>query len=288
MIITRLIGGLGNQLFQYAYGLHLANKYQQDLKLDIDYYDTIQRGVTARSFSLHSLIDSLPIATKQDKQHLRLSNQMFPVLRKLHRFGIHFHPHYYLETQEFTVNYPEAVHRKGIYVDGFWQHIEYVQAVKSQLLEQVHADVPLAMQQYLSGANCFVAVHIRRGDYVMHPTHPVLTVGYYHQSLQLLKDQLPQNTCVLVFSDDIAWAKQNLEFNSVSLAARFVETGTDVEQFLLMKSCQHFIIANSTFSWWAACLGQQAHSQVFVPSFWISKPQFELKALYSPTWKVVT
>lgn len=152
----------------------------------------------------------------------------------------------------------KSIPNENLYFPGDWSHYELISKVANlnSIFKQI--DTPFSEEyqklKMLIHASNSVGVHIRRGDYVNNPlvalNHQVLPIEYYHNSISAITEQVPKRK-LFFFSDDINWVKQNLKYEG----AVYIDNTTDqFEDFALMRACQHFIVANSTFSWWAATL----------------------------------
>jgi hypothetical protein len=248
MIITKLQGGLGNQLFQWAYGKYLSVKYQTPLYLDLDYYINSNQIDTKREFSLskfsnleHSILPNKNISSwsTENKYRILTLNDNF-IFSEL--------------------NYDQNSH---YCLQGYWQSEKYFSSISHLIKDSLkpnYSTIDKLNQKYPIDKNC-VSIHIRRTDYVTsNGYHPVQSIDYYQKAISIIGDY----DYLLVFSDDIEWCKNNLKFDKMV----FIEGNDDVDDLFLMSLCKHNIIANSTFSWWGAWLNNNPHKKVIVPTKW--------------------
>jgi hypothetical protein len=135
-----------------------------------------------------------------------------------------------------------------------------------------------------------VSLHIRRGDYVSNrkniETHGVLGIDYYKRALNFMKEKV-KNPQVFVFSDDIPWARENLE---TDLSLHFMDDNgveRNYEDLRLMSNCKYHIIANSSFSWWGAWLGKFPDKQIYAPRNWFNSSDNDTKDLIPETWDLI-
>jgi hypothetical protein len=238
MIISKLQGGLGNQLFQWAYGKALAVKYDTNLFLDTSFYSN-QIGNTPRVYEL----DKFPNIIYQNPD---------------------IEPKKTIMVVD-NFNYSELLYNENhnYHLNGFWQSEKYFSNISDLIREQLQptTETLKKLKQYINGKS--ISLHVRRTDYVTsNGFHPVQTLEYYNKALEIIGnyDQL------LVFSDDINWCKENLNYENVL----FIENQDNVEDLWLMSLCDHNIIANSSFSWWGAWLNNK-DKIVIAPKKWFGE-----------------
>jgi hypothetical protein len=141
----------------------------------------------------------------------------------------------------------------NICLNGYFQSEKYFSHCRGIILYYFGAHKPLVD---------YVSVHVRRGDYLKYPTkHPIPSLNYYKGAFGLF----PEGTVFMVFSDDIAWCKENINFSNNIL---FSESKSEIEDLHLMSRCKHHIIANSSFSWWGAWLCTNPNKIIVRPSVW--------------------
>lgn len=283
MIIARITGGLGNQMFQYAAGLALASRHQAPLILDISGYEEYP----LRTFDLPEVFDIEPeIATLKILQSF-LPEKQNRLYRKLHPAPhggktTFREPHFHVTEQFHSL--PDFT-----YLDGYWQSEQYFSEIKEEIRSQFKLNVNLSaeQQQLLEEISIHesVAVHVRRGDYVSdakaNSYHGLLTPAYYEGAIKELRAIQPE-TRFFFFSDDIAWVREN--FADVE-NAHFSDEYEQQIDLLLMKSCKHQIIANSSFSWWGGWLNENPGKKVIAPAQWFDKVSHDTRDLLPKSWK---
>lgn len=284
MIIIKLSGGLGNQLFQYALGRHLAVLNQAVLKLDTSLLDT-SHSWTYRTYALESFNIQAVKATQQEINQLAGKWGGW-----LHRFRKFFQlkSSIYFKEPHFHFYLPVLSLQDGVYLDGCWQSEKYFAAVAGLIREDLTLIVPFS--NYLetlknSILQCTsVSVHIRRGDYTTSSKAnrylKPCEADYYQKAIDYLAKRIV-NPVLFVFSDDVKWAKTNLKFD---FPTQYIEGNSAPEDLLLMASCQHQIIANSTFSWWGAWLNGHPNKIIIAPQKWFSTERFDTKDLLPESW----
>lgn len=291
MIIAKLIGGLGNQMFQYAAGRYLAYLHQTELYVDISYLNKNPNGAyTKRDLELSVFNLDLKIATPEDieKFNIESSNKYSRALQR--HLPILFTNLYAAESgiqyQKEFLNYP-----KNTYLDGFWQSERYFKPIEALLLKEFTPKESLNTdnQNWLNQINASesVSIHLRRGDYISNKNaqqyHGNLGLDYYKNALNLIKETHDKFE-VFVFSDDLDWCKENLK---IDLPTYFVDTNQKQNfhfDMFLMSHCKHNIIANSSFSWWAAWLNQNQGKKVIAPANWFADKSLNTKDLIPSSW----
>jgi glycosyl transferase family 11 len=286
MIIVRCMGGLGNQMFQYALGRCLAIRHRETLRLDLSLY----QGRPLRSFELDHYAVKYRKATLCDLgrfvnlgSRVRILSAPWRLLdrgrcRVVHERFFHFDP---------------TVLESGNHVllEGYWQSASYFESIASDLRKELTPTAALeeaeaALAARIAAANA-VAIHVRGGDYLSDPaanrTLGACPPEYYRAALAHVRDRI-QNPTVFVFSDDPARARSVIP---VDAGITFVEGGMESRAWVdqhLMSRCRHQVIANSTFSWWAAWLNPFAGKIVVAPREWFRNGASDTRDLFPPNW----
>jgi len=271
MIITRIIGGLGNQMFQYAIAKAIAKKRADEFKLDISFYPK----QTLRKYELNQFNIEENIAN--DYEIIKLAgneNTWFKIKRKL---GLNpKRPKSYFEEKETAVFDKEVFeYQEDIYLDGYWQNEKYFNDIRDEILKDftLKNDISKEAKKYLEDIknSQSVSLHVRRGDYVQNAhtnsVHGTCDLEYYQKAIKHIEQNI-ENPNFYIFSDDIAWCKENFGFLENKV---FVDdTKSTFDDLELMKNCKHNIIANSTFSWWGAWLNESHEKVVVAPKRWFA------------------
>lgn len=268
MIIVHLMGGLGNQLFQYSFGRNIALKNNCELKLDISSYENYEwHEYSLAPFNVEATIASTHEIKKLHEKHNRLFNK---ILRKTINKGI-------IKYIEKSISFnDEYLHiQSPAFLSGYWQSEKYFIENKSIITNELTIKVPASdeNQKLLNDINnCnAVSLHIRRGNYVsVKEFNQVLgtcSLEYYASAIKYIEERLP-NPVFYVFSDDITWAKQNLLSEHKFVFVDINDAKHDYEDVRLMQHCKHHILANSTFSWWGAWLNKSPEKIIIAPEQW--------------------
>lgn len=274
MVISRLIGGLGNQMFQYAAGRSLAIANNCELKLDVSGYKnyTLHNGYELNLFKIQAGIATDVEISDLVKSRSRLSRFISKKLKLKNKSHL-IEKNFGYDSSFFEI-------KRYVYIDGYWQSYQYFESIKSQLKLELTPATPLSgLNLTISKqiANCnSVSLHIRRGDYVSNleanKTHGFIGIEYYNKAISLIHE-LVLHPHFFVFSDDIAWARKNLGLIVNVIFVGHNQGSTSFEDMRLMSLCQHHIIANSSFSWWGAWLNTSPNKIVIAPKQWFANRQ---------------
>lgn len=254
-IACQLVGRLGNEMFQIAHSFAQAKTHNRQFVAPLrdtdaaDYQDNVFRGVNFALDTLRHLTDVAFIQT----------------------------PFMYEPTAP-------AVDKPTVFV-GFCQSSKFFhphEAAVKELFSPTEEFKAKCVQEYpeVLDPDC-VAINVRRGDYLTQPeNHPVVTREYIHSAFK----RIPNPGPVLVVSDDIPWCREHIQLPGQVTFVNYVTW----EALWLLSMCRHFVISNSTFSWWGAYLGEKPGSVVVAPSVWFgpgvhSRGHFETD-IYQPNW----
>jgi hypothetical protein len=286
MVITRLIGGLGNQMFQYAAARQLAESHRVTLKLDITGF----REYTRRKYELDHFNIRAEIATDAELSAFKGDNLAASYFRR--SFG-RFLPYRNRYIRERFFHYDPAIARFGgnIYLDGYWQCEKYFRDIADIIRRELtvrhdpdHSNKALAAE--ITAVNA-VSLHIRRGDYVSDPVthqyHGVCTLEYYQRAVALIADAIAKPH-FFVFSDDPDWVRRNLKLKYPSTCVSGNGPEKSYEDLRLMSLCKHHIIANSSFGWWGAWLNNKAGKIVVAPNKWFRDSKIDTSDLIPGGW----
>ena len=282
MKIVKVIGGLGNQMFQFALYKALQKQHPDErILLDLHCFNGYHkhRGfeiakVFGASSEKATLIEVAQLAYPYPNfQTWRIGSRILPSRKTMLQ-----------EKPDFTFE-PTAVSIKGnMYYDGYWQHEEYFKAIRDELLNiysfpKLHDEQNQKAAQLVSSTNS-CSIHIRRGDYLTDPLRKgTIGTDYAVKAIKKIKSlEKPETWCI--FSDDIDWCKQNLSdmFDDTNVLYIDWNKGErSINDMHLMSLCRHHIIANSSFSWWGAWLSKQQESTTIAPDKWMN-----MKGVCSP------
>jgi len=281
-IIVKLSGGLGNQLFQYAIGKTLATLNNTSLLLDLNGFDQQPTTNTPRQYALKPFRISEPAATSDDLR--RFVPSKFKWLNRIKKYK------YVVETNyEFD---PGVLRLRGqMYLMGYWQSPKYFTTIIDDLRHNLTLRSGLSPSAKVIAEKMTttqaVSLHVRRGDYVSNPTtnqyHGLCNLEYYQAAIHYIC-QLVDSPTFFIFSDDIHWAKEHLPLSQDQACYVSAEQLPDYEELMLMKACQHNIIANSSFSWWGAWLNPNPNKVVIAPKKWFNNETINTTDLLPVEW----
>lgn len=274
-LVMRLFGGLGNQLFQYAF-LFALSREEAAARLEASSYEYDDK----RACELHHFNISLPVEGDPPEWAFRKS-RIPACLRSL--FSASKYPH--LREEEHHgfnpgLSIPPLC---NTYFKGYFQSEQYFVRQAAQLRREFHLKIPLTPEntRILEEIRscCSIALHIRRTDYLANPYLSPPPLEYYLRSMAEMEGRLraagipPESLRYFIFSDDMAWARENLRPAPSHVHVDI--NGKDAGYFdlELMKNCRHHIIANSTFSWWGAWLNEHAEKIVIAPRIWFNRKE---------------
>lgn len=297
MIVVRLRAGLGNQMFQYAFGRRLAIANDTELKLDTTWYGKkFLSGITERACNLPHFDIKADIATKHDLRRIfnikgipipriavhslnRLSEKENPLPAEVApRLSARLFNYYWEIRSEDPPSddpswpysrrfYPEILELEGeVYLAGFWESWRYFDDIASELRDDFTVVDPLRGKNKTIAENIAegrsVGIHVRRGDKARDGAG--LPPTYYDEARELIQQSV-ESPSFFVFSNDHSWAEANLNFGPSTTFVKHNDGTTDYEDLRLLRHCDHQIIANSSFSWWGAWLNENPDKLVYYP-----------------------
>ncbi len=275
MITVKLKGGLGNQLFQYAYGRAVSLKLETPLVLDISGYEDQSEIDTERAFQLAGFNLQATISDKSSEDKVGFFKKIISNFQNKIKNTLNPYNGYVFDPKNLNV-------KDGSHLDGYWQSEKYFTDIETTLRYDLALKGKLSgkaklfkerIKQVEDNGGVSASVHIRRGDYITskyaNSYHGSLDMNYYQKAISTLQAKLCGKQLILfIFSDDIAWVKENLKTDVPYVCVSRPEI-LDQEDLILMSSCNHNIIANSSFSWWGAWLNPRKDKIVIAPKRWV-------------------
>lgn len=295
MIIVKLMGGLGNQMFQYAFGQELALLYNESVCYDIDSFSKDkQRNLAISNFDIEPITDWHDLDIELDtKKKIWRKEKIYHVVQKLVRilkrderigqklFYRYAKEGYYFNFDPYYYQLP-IVNRNVKVAYGYFQGEEYFKHCAEKIKKQFKVRIALSLEEekwmnQIKESNA-VAVHIRAGDYhsIKNRRFDVCTIEYFENGIKYFKQHLV-NPVFYIFTNDVNLVKNKYNFPD---DVRFIEGMNDYQDMRLMMECRHFLISNSTFSWWASYLAAYEEKQIIVPKKWL-RTQHDEFAIYN-------
>ena len=296
MVIVKLQGGLGNQMFQYAAARSVIKSVDSTVICDHTFLETHAEdslNFTARQYELN--IFKKCKARKAKFWQLKLIFDhclFFRVIRGIFNLKIK----YVRQHGDRYTSIPLRQHNELLYLDGYFQSGKYFSEYREAILQEF--EFPIldfkneSLKKIITNTTNAISLHVRRGDYIKSAQvlnkHGILPATYYQKALGLFKEKIGQFT-LFIFSDDIEWAKTNIEMPGNQLLFIDHNNGADSwKDMALMSCCQHHIIANSSFSWWGAWLSVQ-NGMVYAPERWFNPAEvdFEISDIVPSEWQIL-
>jgi hypothetical protein len=294
VILVNLSGGLGNQMFQYAFGRSLSQYHQTELILDLSNYSTAispsinEYGLAVRKYELGCFLIKPTFSEIAHKNFFFPKNSirskiLYKVERMLKRKTLVF------ESQN---GYHEKIWnqiQRNTYVQGFWQSPLYFKGIEQLLKNDFKFNLNISrdkqLESHIQQCNS-IAIHVRRGDYesskIVQNIHGLCSLAYYKNATNFIMNKT-LSPKFYIFSDDIEWCKSN--FNWLPNAHYITNKDSPAYyDMYLMSICKSIIIANSTFSWWGAWLNINPNKIVIAPSLWFKNTTADELKIYPMDW----
>jgi hypothetical protein len=279
------MGGLGNQMFQYAAGLSAAERLGTELIMDLSWFDSLEEVDTPRFYELDNFnlnqefINKNDFALKNDGFKNRIIN-----LRKKQL-------NYYKEPQfNYSDNFLNI--KNNTYIEGYFQTEKYFNSIRGDVIDsftlknKASAESSKIIDQIKNSDS--VSLHVRRGDYVSNKNankfHGLIGETYYKKAIALINKKI-KNPKYFIFSDEIEWVKNSFDLPKNSVYITHNKSG--IEDMRIMIECKHNIIANSSFSWWGAWLGQAKDKVVIAPKQWFLHNNTNISDVIPERWSQI-
>jgi hypothetical protein len=295
MVIVKLLGGLGNQMFQYAAGRSLSIRHQAAFRLDLRTYERSGNdGYTPRRYALGHFNIRADLATEADIESVRgpprkgLARIVTALNRRinpLHRPSVFTEPPYQPYNPRIVRTAPD------VYLAGYWQSEKYFAGIRDVIRREFTVKEEPGPQSRVVADQiarmASVSIHVRRGDYVsdpdIHRIHGILGLDYYRQAADWVASKVA-GAHFYCFSDDPGWVRENLRLAYPLTFVDHNDASRDYDDLWLMSLCWHHIIANSSFSWWGAWLGATSGKVVVAPRQWFRDPGMDTSDLVPDSW----
>ena len=281
MIVVRVRGGLGNQLFQYAAARALAHRLGVKVGINrLAYHEGYGRNFELAAYRI--VAEELPRSQLPPTPRHRLRRKIWTMTRGQTFF------------QERQLSFDEQVLSLGdrTYLEGYFLSERYFVDAEPVLRGELVLRRPPSptIQRIMDGLDMqtTVALHVRRGDYASMPglrkAFGLLPVSYYQEAVRTIAARMDIEPKVLVFSDEPEWARTNLTLPFATTIVPTEEGRSAAEDLALMSACRHQVIANSTFSWWGAWLNRSPDKVVVAPKRWFADSPYDTSTIVPEGW----
>lgn len=293
MIVVTLKGGLGNQMFQYAFGRGLAEAHGRRLCLDLSMLPTGNAShLRAYELSRFPISDQTLTVGGRGLDAEGSADRAF-VQRVGKRIRRRLSPWLIKERDGEKLFVSDAIPRPIAVFVGYWQSHHYFSAIAEQIRRELTLRVPgsgpvARLLAETDGRNR-IGVHVRRGDYVavanVRDTHGFQSAAYFQRSVARISALCESEPVVIAVSDDPRWVADNIDFGVETLHAELQGPLHPTEALSLLSCCDHHVISNSTFSWWGAWLAEKPRQQVIYPSRWFVEREVDPSFRFPSHWK---
>lgn len=281
MIVVKMIGGLGNQMFQYGLAKSLSLKYGTKIFIDLEFFDQDfdSTGLTKRKFELDCF--------KFKKRYLS-SWKLYIFKLLCEKRVLNF-----VKIEDKNINFNKLKSRIfNLYLNGYFQNYSYFKDFEEKLRKDFEFKKKPNKKNIKIlkdiARNNSVSIHFRRTDYVTNKItnkhHGVCNLDYYQKTVKLIGEKV-KDPIFYIFSDDINWVKVNFKIKYKTYYIDHNKKGW--QDLRLMSQCKHNIIANSSFSWWGAWLNENREKIVIAPKKWFAGYKFNKTDRIMKDWIIL-
>lgn len=282
MIRVKLKGRIGNNLFQYAVGRAIAERLGVPLVLDATF---LREKVWCDSSSLYRLPIKASIIRKP-----KFTDR---IIRKVCKNRLTFSPmNIVRESDEGKFDIKILSSSNESFLIGYFQSESYFEKISEIIRSEINfqnlswSDISNNMAKKIVSTQS-VAVHVRRTDYLKNEDFNICTMLYYQRAIKKLKD-IDSNAVFYIFSDDPSWCRDQYFCDNQVIIDMPTQAADPLHDLYLMSCARHHIIANSSYSWWAAWLGKKPGQRVFCPSQWAKdEARFPIADKLCENWEVI-
>lgn len=281
--IVKFNGGLGNQMFQWAFGYALEKESGVETLFDMSFFEKkYARPYELNVFALKAnLVEDFWLKLKL-KAMWKLRKQLKN--RKFFELVFFSEPHFHYYKYAFQL-------RANTYIEGFFQSEKYFKKYEEEIRSEFKfktkpSKFNLYVMEQMSDSNS-VSIHIRRGDYIQkkryQDKYAKCSMDYYKRGVEYIASKYP-NPKLYVFSDDMQWVKAHWELPYETIFVNHNTGESSFEDMRLMSNCKHNIIANSSFSWWGAWLNSNPAKIVIAPKKWFNNHKINQDDVIPEEW----
>ena len=294
MIIVKLQGGLGNQMFQYATARALQMRFRDKIYVDLDFLDptiNLNSDITPRNFEL-PIFNAVRLRQLKKWQKKIILNSSF--YKKIISRILYGKTAIINQQKNQFVTFPRSY--DTLYIEGYFQSEKYFSSIRAQLLADFKFpdldNINEKLKQDICSNNNTVSIHIRRGDYLNETAlkfHGLISMRYYKNSLDYLESKLGEELHYYIFTEDTEWVEEQFHFLANLTIVKDNKGSSSWKDIVLMKACKHHIIANSSFSWWGAWLSEN-NGITIVPKNWYvsSEANYDVHDIIPSKWIIMS
>jgi len=284
MIVVKLQGGLGNQMFQYAMAKAMAKLHVSSFELDLDFLldrTTQAQGFVFRDYDLDVFAITPRIASAGKERTYSQPRFLDKILSGFKSKTIYKEQFFHFDQKALSA-------RQDVYLDGYWQSPQYFKSVEKELrtdFKFIH-DIEFSSNKLHDDIlnTDSICVNVRRADFLTNSYHGVCGMSYFEPAIHHLASSL-SNPKIFIFSDDPQWCLDHFKSKfSMEVVDHSHKGFKFSNQLQLMVACKHFIIPNSTFAWWAVWLSNQKGSKVIAPTRWFADATIDTRDLIPDHW----
>jgi hypothetical protein len=280
--IVKVNGGLGNQMFQYAFALAIDALYG-DARLDLEW---IRKYRAHNGYELDRLFSvRVPACSLEDRKRLgEASDGLVGQVRRRLRLT----KRSYYAARGFGYD-PAALERsEETYFAGYWQSPRYFKTIEDEVRAAFTFKPPLSAksESFLASAagRTLIGIHARRGDYLADSAYATVCDAVYYKAAALAAARDAEDPLFAFFSDDLDWCRAELRVPGEAIYVDWNRGANSYEDMRLMAACDALVMANSSFSWWGAWLGERPGRPVFVPTHWVADPSRDSRDIVPARW----
>ena len=294
---VNLSGGLGNQMFQYAFAKALSLRWKINFNLDVSSFNQSRQSDKVRPLEIflfpniqeQTLESSLLVKYLQGKKfpYRQLHNLMvhFPLDVVLWAYHVYFQKRYSMEMNLSRLTAAEQMRHIPTMFIGSWQNESFFHDFSHEIRQAFEfpkkrlSSQTVILSEEIAGISNSVSIHVRRGDYLSSQFKEfysgVCSEKYYSRARICIEKQIVE-PCYIVFSDDMTWCRQNLKLPEGTIFVDWNKGRDSWQDMYLISQCHHHIVANSSFSWWGAWLGTKNQDSVTIaPDHWYADDKWE-------------
>ena len=259
-IRVNIVGGIGNQIFQYAFARAISIKFNKKIIFDYSWF-LIKKNYKSE-FILKKILKKNTLKQFQFTKHINFLFKIFTKLRLIN----------YIKEDTLAYNIIENLNSTYTLVSGYWQNEKYFKDYRKVILSDIQLPDVNYLSKYIKPGFNHVGIHFRRGDYLSKinlSIHGMCDYLYYQEAIKYINQKSKKNF-YFIFTNDKLWAKKNIKKILNTDQFKIIYAKNDIDEFSFFVKCNHFICANSTFSWWAAWLSVENNKIVIIPKKWFA------------------